>query len=45
MASGGFMTTNEKAEHYMEKMLNQALGIARRYDEACQSSKCTNNNW
>ena len=34
MASGGFMTTNEKAEHYMEKMLNQALGIARRYDEA-----------
>ena len=34
MASGGFMTTNEKAEHYMKKMLNQALGVARRYDEA-----------
>ena len=34
MASGGFMTTNEKAEYYMERMLNQALGVARRYDEA-----------
>ena len=28
------MTTNEKAEYYMERMLNQALGVARRYDEA-----------
>ena len=34
MASGGFMTTNEKAEYYMERLLNQALGVARRYDEA-----------
>jgi hypothetical protein len=33
-AGGGFMTTNEKAEYYMERMLNQALGVARRYDEA-----------
>ena len=34
MASGGFMSVDEKAERYIEKLLNQALGVSRRYNEA-----------